>query len=82
MKDLLVRLVIVIIAGAVVAGVLSGLAGRWDLWNVWAAVGIFVVLGSLQTLALHRKNPVCLRNKCSRPVASYGAAGRCILAST
>jgi protein-S-isoprenylcysteine O-methyltransferase Ste14 len=57
MKDLLVRLVIVIIAGAVIAGVLSGLAGRWDLWNVWAAVGIFVVLGSLQTLALHRKNP-------------------------
>jgi protein-S-isoprenylcysteine O-methyltransferase Ste14 len=60
---LLVNLVAVIILGAVAAGMIFGLAGRWDLWNVWAYVGIFVVLSFFQTLVLYRKSPDLLKER-------------------
>ncbi len=60
--------------GVVPAAVIFILAGRWDLWNVWAYVGIFVVLLSFQTLAQYRKSPDLLKERL-RP-ASRGRAGR------
>src|SRR5262249_644732 len=37
------------------AVVLCILAGRWDLWNVWATTAIFSVVITFQTLAASRK---------------------------
>jgi protein-S-isoprenylcysteine O-methyltransferase Ste14 len=51
------------IGGVVAAGVIFGLAGRWDLWNVWVYAGIFVVFFSFQDLALYRKNPNLLKER-------------------
>jgi protein-S-isoprenylcysteine O-methyltransferase Ste14 len=33
--------------------VIFGLAGRWDMWNVWVNLGIAVVLFAFQGLALN-----------------------------
>jgi protein-S-isoprenylcysteine O-methyltransferase Ste14 len=63
MKYLLVRLVAFLIFGGVAAGVMFGLAGRSDLWNVWAYVGILVVLLCLNALALYRKDPDLLKER-------------------
>jgi hypothetical protein len=30
---------------------------RWDLWHIWAYMGLFIVLFSFQDLALYRKDP-------------------------
>src|SRR5574341_1435484 len=60
---LLVNLAAVMILGVVAAGVIFGLAGRWDLWNVWAFAGIFVVLSFLQTLVAYRKSPDLLKER-------------------
>ena len=60
---LLLNLVAVMILGAVAAGVIFGLAGRWDLWNIWAYVGIFVILSLFQTLVIHRKSPDLLKER-------------------
>jgi protein-S-isoprenylcysteine O-methyltransferase Ste14 len=63
MVFLLRTLVSVLIPVVVVAGVIFGLAGRWDVWNVWAYAGIFVVLSFLQTLAIYRKSPDLLKER-------------------
>jgi len=47
--------------GIVAPIVIFGLAGRWDLWNVWTYAGIFVVLFSFLILALYRKKPDSLK---------------------
>ena len=52
---LLVNLVIAVLYPLVHAVVLCILAGRWDLWNVWATTAIFSVVITFQTLAASRK---------------------------
>jgi protein-S-isoprenylcysteine O-methyltransferase Ste14 len=65
---LLLNLAIYVFGGVVGTGVIPavlifGLAGRWDLWNVWAYLGIVVGWFSFQSLALSRKNPDLLREQ-------------------
>ncbi len=64
----LLNLLIIVILGAFAGGVTSYLAGRWDLWNVWANAAIFVISLSFQTLALHFRSPELLRERI-RPAA-------------
>jgi protein-S-isoprenylcysteine O-methyltransferase Ste14 len=65
--------------------VIFGLAGRWDLWNVWAYVGVAVAVWSFQALALHRVSPRLLKervkpsNSGRQPLAAIGAIGLFIL---
>jgi protein-S-isoprenylcysteine O-methyltransferase Ste14 len=61
MKSLLLKLVGFMILGGIAAGVISGLAGRWDLWNVWAYGGMFIVLLSFVALVEYRQNPDLLK---------------------
>jgi len=69
---LLLNLVLTtVFLGVIPAVLIFGLAGRWDLWNVWAYVGIGVVLFTFQTLALYRKNPDLLKER-----MKSGAPGR------
>jgi protein-S-isoprenylcysteine O-methyltransferase Ste14 len=77
---LLVTLVqMIVIFGAAPAIVIFGLAGRWDLWNVWAYVGVFVAVWSFQALALHRVSPGLLKERLQpsnagrQPLAAVGA---------
>ena len=60
---LLLNLITFTILGGVAAGVIFGLAGRWDLWNVWAYVGALVVLLSIGTLLDYRKSPDLLKER-------------------
>jgi protein-S-isoprenylcysteine O-methyltransferase Ste14 len=53
----------VVVFGVIPAVLIFGLAGRWDVWYVWAYVGIGVVLFTFQTLALYRKNPDLLKER-------------------
>jgi protein-S-isoprenylcysteine O-methyltransferase Ste14 len=66
---LLSNLVAFTILGLVPAVVLFVLAGRWDLWNVWAATAIFVVSGFVATLGTYRKNPDLLKERLKPPTA-------------
>jgi protein-S-isoprenylcysteine O-methyltransferase Ste14 len=63
MKYLLLNLVAFVILGGVATGVMFGLAGRWDLWNIWAYIGILVALLFLVTLVDYRKSPDLLRER-------------------
>jgi protein-S-isoprenylcysteine O-methyltransferase Ste14 len=55
MKYPLMRLAVTIVFfGALPAVLIFVLAGRWDLWNVWAFAGILVVWFSFQGLAASR----------------------------
>jgi protein-S-isoprenylcysteine O-methyltransferase Ste14 len=60
---LLQNLVAVVFFGLLPAVVLCVLAGRWDLWNVWATAGIFMVWFTFQTLAIYRKSPDILKER-------------------
>ena len=60
---LLLNLVIFMILGGVAAGVILGLAGRWDLWNIWAYVGILVIWLSFLTLVDYRISPDLLKER-------------------
>jgi len=68
MKYLLLRVFAFMILGGVAAGVIFGLAGRWDLWNVWAFIGLNVVLLSFVALVEYRSNPDLLKEG-SEPIA-------------
>ena len=64
MKNLLLNLLLTtVFLGVIPAGLIFGAAGRWDLWNVWAYVGIGVVLFYFQTLVLYRKSPDLLKER-------------------
>lgn len=56
-------LITLMLSGLVPGVLLLVLAGRWDLWNVWAAVAIFVGWLTFQTLALYRKSPDLLKER-------------------
>jgi hypothetical protein len=43
------------------------LAGRWDLWYVWAYAGILALLYSFNILALHLKKPDLLQERMKPP---------------
>ena len=60
---LLQNLVAVVFFGLLPAVVLCALAGRWDLWNVWATAGIFIAWFTFQTLAIYRKSPDILKER-------------------
>jgi protein-S-isoprenylcysteine O-methyltransferase Ste14 len=60
------------VGGVAAAGVIFSLAGRWDLWHVWAYAGIFVVVFSFQDLALYRKNPELLKERFKPAVPGRG----------
>jgi len=70
---LLRTLAALIIFGAIAAGLICVLAGRWDLWNVWAYIGTVLVLVFFNTLAVYRKNPDLLKER-DKP-AERGRAG-------
>jgi protein-S-isoprenylcysteine O-methyltransferase Ste14 len=83
---LLVTLVqMIVIFGVAPAVVIFGLAGRWDLWNVWAYIGVAVAVWSFQALALHRVSPGLLKERVKpsnggrQPLAAIGAIGIFIL---
>jgi protein-S-isoprenylcysteine O-methyltransferase Ste14 len=62
MKYLLMRLfVTTVLFGVIPAALIFGVAGRWDMWNVWAYLGILFVSFSFQALAHYRKNPDLLK---------------------
>jgi len=67
-----------VIFGALPVVLIFGLAGRWDLWNVWAYVGIFVAMWSFQALAMQRVSPDLLKervkpsNRGRQPLAAIG----------
>jgi protein-S-isoprenylcysteine O-methyltransferase Ste14 len=67
MYYLLVRLFVDMDWGVIAPVVIFGLAGRWDLWNVWAYAGIAVVLFSFQALAVYRKYPDLLTERIKPP---------------
>ena len=67
-----------VIFGALPAVLIFGMAGRWDLWNVWAYLGIFVAIWSFQAVAMHRISPDLLKervkpsNRGRQPLAAVG----------
>ena len=52
-----------VIFAAVAAGLIFGLAGRWDLWNVWVYVGILLALSLFRDLVMYRKSPDLLKER-------------------
>jgi protein-S-isoprenylcysteine O-methyltransferase Ste14 len=58
MKNLLANLAAFMILGGIAAGVMFGLAGRWDLWNIWIYVVLLVVM---VTLADYRRSPEMMK---------------------
>ena len=75
MKNLVLNVVaIVAVFGVVPGGLIFGLSGRWDLWNVWAYMAIGVALLTFQTAALYRKSPQLLMERMKMVTA--GSPGR------
>jgi hypothetical protein len=60
---LVLTLVQTVIFGLLSAGVIFSTAGRWDLWNVWAYVGILVGLFLFRDLAMYRISPDLLKER-------------------
>lgn len=58
MKNLLVNLVAFLVLGGIAAGIMFSLAGRWDLWNIWAYVALLIIM---VTLADYRRNPEMMK---------------------
>jgi hypothetical protein len=52
-----------VIFAAVAGGLIFGLAGRWDLWNVWVYVGILLALSLFRDLVMYRKSPDLLKKR-------------------
>jgi protein-S-isoprenylcysteine O-methyltransferase Ste14 len=53
--------------GVGAATVIFGLAGRWDVWNVWAYVGIVFGLLLFQILGTSRTSPELLKERIKQP---------------
>ena len=66
-----------VIFAAVAAGLIFGLAGRWDLWNVWVYVGILLALSLFRDLVMYRKSPDLLKERL-KP-ASGGRDGKLVI---
>jgi protein-S-isoprenylcysteine O-methyltransferase Ste14 len=60
--------------GVVPGGLIFGLSGRWDLWDVWVYIAIGVVLLTVQAIALYRKSPDLLMERVKTVTA--GSPGR------
>jgi protein-S-isoprenylcysteine O-methyltransferase Ste14 len=56
-------LVQTVVFGVLVAGVIFGTAGRLDLWNVWAYVGILIGVFLFRDLAMYRISPDLLKER-------------------
>ena len=83
---LLITLVqMIVIFGVAPAVIIFGVAGRWDLWNVWAYVGVFVAVWSFQALALYRVSPGLLKERLKpsnagrQPLAAIGGVASFIV---
>jgi protein-S-isoprenylcysteine O-methyltransferase Ste14 len=70
---IVLNLVVVVMFGLAPAVLLSALAGRWDLWNVWATAGIVLAWNVLQTLVASRRHPEVLRERVSGTRTGRGA---------
>src|SRR5439155_27123330 len=66
-----------VIFAAVAAGLIFGLAGRWDSWNVWVYVGILLALSLFRDLVMYRKSPDLLKERL-KP-ASGGRDGKLLI---
>jgi protein-S-isoprenylcysteine O-methyltransferase Ste14 len=64
---LLRNLVTFMSLAVIAAGLISGLAGRWDLWNVWAYAGMLAVLVLSMTLGNYRSRPDLLKERLKPP---------------
>src|SRR6266487_3828211 len=64
---LLNLLALVVFLGVIPAAVIFSLAGRWDVWNVWAYVGIVTVLFLFMTLGTYRTSPDLLKERIRPP---------------
>lgn len=51
------------VMGVIPAAVIFGLAGRWDLWNVWAYAGVSAGSLVFQTLVIYRQSPDLLKER-------------------
>src|SRR6266540_2812261 len=60
---LLLNLAAYLSFGAVSAAAICGLAGRWDLWNVWAYTGTLAVFVLLLTVGTYRARPDLLQER-------------------
>jgi protein-S-isoprenylcysteine O-methyltransferase Ste14 len=86
--SVVLNLVVVVVFGLAPATLLSALAGRWDLWNVWATAGIILAWNVVQTLVASRKHPEVLRERVSGTRAGPGgrihrtASGALLLVTT
>jgi protein-S-isoprenylcysteine O-methyltransferase Ste14 len=60
--------------GLIPAGLIFGLSGRLDLWNVWAYLAIGVGLFTYQTLVLYAKSPEVLKERFE--TVTSGSQGR------
>ncbi len=58
---LLNLLVTVVLFGAISPAVIFGLAGRWNLWYVWAYAGVSVFSLTFQALVIYRQSPDLLK---------------------
>jgi protein-S-isoprenylcysteine O-methyltransferase Ste14 len=64
---LLLNLVAFMSLAVIPAVVISGLAGRWDLWNVWAYAGGIAVLVLFMSLGNYRTRPDLLKERLKPP---------------
>ena len=70
--SLLRKLVYDLQIGIIAPVLIFGLAGRWDLWNIWAYGGIFVALFFFQALVIYRKSPDLLKERMQPPTLQPG----------
>jgi protein-S-isoprenylcysteine O-methyltransferase Ste14 len=67
MKNLILALVSTIVSVALPPVLCFSLAGRWDLWYVWAYAGILAIIFFFNVLALYLKKPDLLNERMKPP---------------